>query len=142
MIARRETLALGLLLSASGAAAGSPASRTRLWELTYLKSMDPDPANLISFIERNWFVMDAQAVQQGLMTAYTLLKGEDPDWNLICAVGYPDDQGYAGIAQRFEAIRAAHRTVLVDGRGLKELGRIIGQRRLEPVAGWTDEKPQ
>lgn len=135
MIARRETLALGLLLSASGAAQASPASRTRLWELTYLKSMDPDPAHLISFIERNWFVMDAQAVQQGLMTAYTLLAGEDPDWNLICAVGYPDDRGYAGISKRFEAIRAAHRTVLVDGRGLKELGRITGQRRLQPVAG-------
>ncbi len=134
MIPRRDALALGLLLSASAASA-APAAGTRLWELTYLKSLDPDPGALVRFIERNWFAMDAEAVRQGLMTGYTLLQGEDPDWNLICAVGYPDPAGYAGIADRFEAIRKVHRTVLVDGKSLKELGRITGSRKLLPVAG-------
>lgn len=134
MIGRRGALGLGLLLSAAGAA-GAPAGRTRLWELTYLKSLDPDPADLIRFIEQNWFAMDAEAVRQGLMTGYTLLQGEDPDWNLICAVGYPDPAGYAGIAQAFERIRRAHSIIPVNGKGLKELGRITGNGKLVPVAG-------
>jgi hypothetical protein len=134
VIARRDTLALGLLLPA-GSASAAATGRTRLYELTYLQSLDPDPAALIRFIEQNWFAMDAEAVRQGLMTSYSLLRGEDPQWNLVCAVGYPDPAGYAGIDAQFEAIRKAHRTVLVDGKGLKELGRITGNRKLLPVAG-------
>jgi hypothetical protein len=133
MIERRHALALGLLIPAAGAAADSPASRTRLWELTYLASTDPDPSVLARFIALNWFAMDAEAVRQGLMTGYTLLQADDGQ--LICAVGYPDDQGYAGIAERFEAIRKAHSTMLVDGKGLKELGRITGTKKLVPLAG-------
>lgn len=128
MIARRDTLALGLLLPA-GSASAAATGRTRLYELTYLQSLDPNPAALIRFIEQNWFAMDAEAVRQGLMTSYSLLRGEDPQWNLVCAVGYPDPAGYAGIDAQFEAIRKAHRTVLVDGKGLKELGRITGNRK-------------
>lgn len=118
-------------------AGAAPAARpTLVEEWTFLKSHDPDPARLIAFIEANWFAMDRITVAQGLFNSYALYRAEDDgDWNLAVVVGYPDAAGSAAILDRFNAIRAAHKTVLIDGKGLKELGRIIGSRKVTRVAG-------
>ena len=118
-------------------AGAAPAARpTLVEEWTFLKSHDPDSARLIAFIEANWFAMDRIAVAQGLFNSYALYRAEDDgDWNLAVVVGYPDAAGSAAILDRFNAIRAAHRTVLIDGKGLKELGRITGTRKVMRIAG-------
>jgi hypothetical protein len=123
----------GIALLAGAAPAARP---TVVEEWTFLTSHDPDPAKLIAFIEANWFAMDRIAVAQGLFNSYALYRAEgDGDWNLAVIVGYPDAAGSAAILDRFNAIRAAHMTVLIDGKGLAELGRITGNRRVRRVAG-------
>lgn len=135
-IARRDLLAVaaGATLPAAGAAADSRPTLVEEW--TFLKSLDPDPARLIAFIEANWFAMDRIAVAQGLFNSYALYRAEDEgDWNLAVVVGYPDSQGSAAILDRFNAIRAGHQTVLIDGKGLAQLGRITGSRKVSRMAG-------
>jgi hypothetical protein len=123
----------GIALLAGAAPAARP---TVVEEWTFLTSHDPDPAKLIAFIEANWFAMDRIAVAQGLFNSYALYRAEgDGDWNLAVIVGYPDATGSAAILDHFNAIRAAHKTVLIDGKGLAELGRITGNRRVRRVAG-------
>jgi hypothetical protein len=121
-------------------AGAAPAARpTVVEEWTFLKSHDPDPAKLIAFIEANWFVMDRIAVAQGLFNSYALYRaesdlGDEGDWNLAVVVGYPDAAGSAAILDRFNAIRAAHKTVLIDGKGLAGLGRIAGNLKVRRIA--------
>jgi hypothetical protein len=104
-------------------------------ELTFLKATDGDTESLCRFITQNWFEMDKIAVEKGLMTEYRLLRstGTDPDWDVLVVVGYPNVDGYSGIALEFEAIRAAHTTVSVNGKTLRQLGAIVSSRRLLPA---------
>lgn len=139
-IARRATLA-GLvagaaLPTASAPASGQTARPTRSFELTFLKSHDADPGALVRFITANWFEMDRVAVEQGIMTEYRLLQsaGTGEPWNVLVIVGYPTPEGYAGIAPAFDAIRAAHTIVPIDGKRLKDLGSIVMSRKLLPSA--------
>lgn len=108
------------------------AVRRRAVELTFLKSRPGDRERLRQFIVLNWFAMDAIAKARGLMSAYTVLDSgaDDGEWNVLVVVTYPDERGYEGIAPQFEAIRREHRTVPVDGRGLRDLGAIVGSKRV------------
>jgi hypothetical protein len=119
-------------------AAETPSSRgashaTRAVELTFLKSLPGERDNLRQFIEKNWFAIDAFAQKQGLMAAYTVLdSGSDEGaWNLLVAVTYHTPQGYEGILDAFERIRSAHKTVLIEGKSLKDLGRIVDSKKLQ-----------
>ena len=105
---------------------------------TYLRALPGKRAALISYIERNWFVMDHIGIEQGLFTSYALLERADDteaDWDVIVAVGYPTAQGHdaPGVADAFKQIRAAHRETKVDGLGLKELGVIVRHHPLTLV---------
>lgn len=135
-------LALGLILltapclvSATAAAEDPPgtidATRRVAVELTFLKAHPGERARLVRFIEDNWFAMDRIAVAQGLMRDYRVLDtgSDDGPWNVLVEVTYTDERGYAGIADAFERIRAAHRTVTIDGKGLRELGAIVESRQ-------------
>jgi hypothetical protein len=95
-------------------------------ELTYLKAQPGQKAALAEFIRRNWFAMDALAQNQGLIAEFelhTAPTNANQDWDLKVRVRYPHPGGYAAIASEFEAIRNAHQRVLIDGKGLPELGR-------------------
>lgn len=94
---------------------------------TYLAATPGRRDALARFVVANWFEMDRIAVAQGLFRSYRLLQNPrtDEDWDLIVEVVYHDACGYACVAERFEAIRGAHATVLVDGLGMKDLGRVV-----------------
>lgn len=130
---RRHLLIAVASLSVSAAAAGAPEREPRrAVELTFLKSTPGNREHLKKFIVLNWFAMDRIAREQGLMHAYTVLDSgsDDGPWNVLVSVTYRDEQGYSGIAEAFERIRSAHRTVLVDGKTLKDLGTIVESRKL------------
>ena len=85
--------------------------------------------------------MDAVAVEQGLFKSYVLIENLAEDsraWDYIVAVEYFGDQGYADIREPFERIRAAHKTVLVDGKRLSELGTIVRSERVRYLRGPSD----
>ena len=133
-----------LLLAAGTARASTPPAATastqaaaamktkRAVEYTYLKSLPGERENLKRFISANWFAMDAIAVSQGLMVSYQLLDtgSDDGPWNVVVAVTYPNSLGYGGIVPQFEKIRRAHQTVLIDGKGMRDLGKVIETRPL------------
>lgn len=119
-------------------AAETPSSQgvnhaTRAVELTFLKSLPGERDNLRQFIEKNWFAMDAIAQKQGLMAAYTVLDSgsDEGTWNILVAVTYHTPQGYEGILDAFERIRSAHKTVLIEGKSIKDLGRIVDSKKLQ-----------
>ncbi|MCA3691929.1 hypothetical protein [Aquidulcibacter sp.] len=135
----KRTLGLGLMaavglasVSPSQAHAASPKAAS--FELTFLKASEGNVASLCQFIKENWFEMDRIAVERGLMTDYRLLSsdGTDADWDVLVMVGYPNPDGYAGITKEFDAIRAAHTIVPVNGKTLRQLGTIVASRRLVP----------
>jgi hypothetical protein len=139
-------LALLVSLLIAGAALGEPAStRTpaesaktsvatteRVVSWTYLKAKPGERARLKEFLVKNWLAMDAEAIRQGLMVDATVLdRGrDDGDWNLVVEVTYPDAAGYPAVAERFQAIRAKHTTVPIDGKVLKDLGEIVRSEEL------------
>ncbi len=130
VIAKSLTVLL-LAITPSMPLAAQPAER-RAVELTFLKSQPGQREQLKTFVTKNWFAMDQVAKDQGLLVAFTLLDSgtDDGEWNVVVSVTYKNEQGYDGIAEAFERIRRAHSTVLVEGKGLRELGRIVESKRL------------
>jgi hypothetical protein len=129
---RFVALALVLLCSATTSATDRPAASPAAaaapaitW--TYLKANPGDREHLAGFLEANWLAMDAQAVEAGLFRGYRMLVNEqaDGEWDVVVEVTYNDACGYACVADAFEAIRARHVEQRVDGRDLRELGRVL-----------------
>lgn len=132
MIRLCTCLVLSLLLVATDARGEETAAPLRAVELTFLKAEAGQREKLKSFIVQNWFEMDRIAKQQGLLRAYTVLDtgSDEGPWNLLVSVTYHDERGYTGVAEAFEKIRQAHQTVLVDGKALAQLGKIVESKRL------------
>ena len=132
---RSILLAAGLLPAAfAGPVAANPATPGIITQ-TLLKATEGCGEALGRFITLNWLAMDRVAVDAGLFTHAALYEVvDDPACDFVVEVGYIDPGGYDAIADRFAAIRSAHATVLVDGRGLSELGRITGNRSYKPLA--------
>jgi hypothetical protein len=96
--------------------------------LTYLKATPGDAERLARFIERNWFVMDAHARRIGALEGAVLVRGSarDTTWDLLEIARYRDAAQLARVDSVFRTIiRPAHRVEPVDGRGFRELGRIV-----------------
>ncbi len=110
----------------------SKSQAMRAVELTFLKSAPGQRENLARFLVANWFAMDEVAVEQGLMSDYTIMQAEQDDgaWDTLVAVTYNDARGYAGVAEQFERIRSAHQTELIEGKPLAELGKIVDSKKL------------
>jgi hypothetical protein len=107
-------------------------------EWTFIKSHAGKHQAAVKFIKRNWFAMDEIAKQRGLILDYQLLTTVDsketetnkPEWDIVVRVRYPNIGGYESIADDFEQIRRAHQTVLIDGKNLRDLARIVRSDRL------------
>ncbi len=141
---RRDIIAIGAVGAALSAtlpalAKSSSAAPTVLIEQTYLKANPGLRADLALFIEKNWFAMDEEGVRQGIFTSYWLMDDidENADWDLVMAVGYPQLGGYEQpeTNAKFNAIRAAHKEIPINGLGLKALGSIVKHHRLKLGGG-------
>jgi hypothetical protein len=148
----RSPWQLTLLLSAIACAVPAEVARTEtvatemfpvtlVEERTYLKAADGQRENLARFIIANWFEMDrlAMAEKPPLFTRYRLFANAsaEQDWDLVVVVGYPVANGFddADTQLRFNRIRSAHKTILIDGKGLRELGAIVRVERARPLEG-------
>lgn len=145
MLSRRQISVAGLTtLGWPSAAIGSEAPRTRppvLIVQTFLQARQDRRRELGRFIELNWLVMDRQAIDQGLFSHATLLEVVGADGSeaadrvdYIVEVGYLTPGGYGDVSGRFNEIRARHRTLPVDGFLMADLGRVVGDQQLRPVA--------
>lgn len=76
--------------------------------------------------------MDKLATEQGLFNQYHLLENSDAskDWDFVVVVQYRDEKGYEGVKLKFEKIRQAHQRVLINGKGMGELGKIVKSEEL------------
>jgi hypothetical protein len=132
-------LLLLLLVFASPSLASSnaeaAASTRRAVEVTFLKSNPGQREQLRTFIVANWFAMDTIAKEKGLILSFTVLDSgnDDGPWNLMVSTTYLDDKGYEGVAEAFESIRLAHKTVRVQGKTLEDLGAVVDSRKLFEV---------
>ena len=123
---------------AAKAQEAAEASETLHITHTYLRAKPGLRADLIAYIQANWFAMDRIGIEQGLFTSYALLERGDSseaNWDVIVAVGYPTADGHdaPGVADAFRAIRAAHQEIKINGRGLAELGEIVEHHPLALV---------
>lgn len=127
-------MSLPLLLAATLA---SP--QTVVVEQTYLKAAPGQTEQLRRFVEANWFALDALAVKEGIFTGYRLLGPTEPspDWDFLVAVGYPQASGFDDPAtqRKWAAIKLGRKDIPIDGKTLKDLGRIVRTERLRVVAG-------
>jgi hypothetical protein len=138
------TFLLSVVLAASvpGAVAEparQQAQQTLVIERTYLKANPQKKEALAQFIVANWFAMDRIGLDAGLFISYRLSENLDPaaDWDFEVAVGYPNAEGYqsATVQARFEDIRTRHKTILIEGQSLRDLGRIVRTDRVRPREG-------
>lgn len=145
MPSRRQTMTAGfsgLALLGTGPLAvpalAAGARPTAVVEQTLLKALPGKADALGKFLAANWLVMDQQALDQGLFTGFWLARSPAgfEEWDYAMSVGYPTSLGFddPAISAGFEAIRAAHVVALIDGEGLRQLGRIVSSQRLEMVA--------
>jgi hypothetical protein len=140
---RRHALAgagaVAFVATLAKAGESKAAATTVLIEQTYLKASEGLKDDLRTFIEQNWFVMDQKGVDQGIFTSFWLMEDidENATWDFVMAVGYPQLEGYenADTKPKFDAIRKAHVPVPVDGRLLKDLGKIVHHHRLKVGGG-------
>lgn len=113
-----------------------PSTATQVVERTYVKALPGQREALAEFIVANWFELDRIAKERGLFTYYRLSENLDPsaDWDFEVAVGYPNADGFhnADVQARFADIRSGHTIILIDGKGLKDLGRIVRGDRTRP----------
>jgi hypothetical protein len=102
-------------------------AKNSLWTFTYLKASDGHRADLKLFLKKNWLAMDKIATEQGLFKQYHLLENNDASlgWDFTVVVQYKDEKGYEGVKTEFEKIRQAHQRVLVNGKVMAELGKIV-----------------
>ncbi len=100
-------------------------------ELTFILAKPGERERVVEYIERNWFAMDAIAKTQGLMDDYRVMDtgSDEGPWNVLVEVTYRDARGYEGVREAFENIRAAHREVLIDGKRLRDLGKIVESKK-------------
>lgn len=125
------------------ATAQTATAQTAVVERTLLKAAPGKREALARFIVANWFAMDAVAQKEGLFTFYRLyenvadIAAGDAEWDLAVAVGYRTMLGYAEprVQARFGDIRAAHKTIAIDGQSLAALGRIVRTERYRPREG-------
>lgn len=98
-----------------------------IWTFTYLKANDGLRADLKAFLQQNWLAMDKQATELGLFKQYHLLENNDSTkvWDFVIVVQYRDAKGYEGVKVEFDKIRQAHQRVLIDGKAMAELGKIV-----------------
>lgn len=108
------------------------ASDARVVTMTYLKSTPGKLGQLERYVRANWFAMDEIAVQRGLFVSYLWLDTgtDEGPWNAIVMVTYRNERGFAGIADDWSEIKAAHREVLIDGARQADLGRVVESREL------------
>ncbi len=100
-------------------------------ELTFILAKPGERERVVEYIERNWFAMDAIAKTQGLMDDYRVMDtgSDEGPWNVLVEVTYRDARGYEGVREAFENIRAAHREILIDGKRLRDLGKIVESKK-------------
>lgn len=129
-------------MSAQVATDGSTPAASRasapVWSFTYLKAMPGRVADLERFLDANWFAMDRQAVAAGHLVDFQLLRGTpaDSSWDLLEITIYRDSLQHAQADSLYRTrYRPAHTPVLIEGRGLRELGRIVRSETLRRVAG-------
>jgi hypothetical protein len=127
-------------LSLAGAASAQVglAPGTKLFEHTFLKAKPRLRAALGQYIKANWLVMDQKGLEQGIFTSYWLLEEIDRNraWDYVMVVGYPTELGYGEprAVEVFQAISKAHVEVKIEGKGLRQLGDIVGNHRLKVVS--------
>jgi hypothetical protein len=85
--------------------------------------------------------MDRRGIDAGIFTHADLFDIVDASGDaaavsadFVVEVGYLTKAGYRDVEAKFNVIRQLHKTVLVDGLGLRELGRVTGDRQLRPRA--------
>jgi hypothetical protein len=141
---RRGAISLFGATTMLAAAAPAPAatrsiSATVLIEQTLLKSKPNLRADLIRFIERNWFELDEAAMQAGLFTGYWLVENDaaDATWDVAVCVAYPQAQGYNHPQTKaaFDKLRGNRKAELINGRKLAELGDIVGNQSFKLRTG-------
>jgi hypothetical protein len=117
------------------------AQATMVEERAYLKALPGQRETLARFIVANWFEMDRIAMTQPnpIFTRYRLYENghNEGDWDLVVVVGYPNATGFDDpeTQRRFNEIRRAHKTVLIEGKGLRDLGSIVRTERARPREG-------
>jgi hypothetical protein len=107
----------------------------KVYEYTFIKSLEAKPDKAIEYIVKNWFALDKIATEQGLLLEYNMFEAnaeEKAEWNIVVAVGYPTEQGSDAIMEQFNKIRQQHKKVLVDSKEFKELATIVGSRKMFP----------
>jgi hypothetical protein len=137
--------AVAAMLSLVGTAVhAQPAAATRpgaVWSLTYLKANPGSVESLAEAIRRNWFALDARAVQGGDLVGYQLLRGTPADttWDLLEITMYADSAQHARVDSVYRVrYRPTHTPVLVQSKRWQELGRIVRTA----TTRWVDGGPQ
>jgi hypothetical protein len=130
-------VAVGTPLSARPSQPSKPALVTQ----TFVKALPNRRDQLARFLELNWLAMDRRGIDAGIFTHADLFDIVDASGDaaavsadFVVEVGYLTKAGYRDVEAKFNVIRQLHKTVLVDGLGLRELGRVTGDRQLRPRA--------
>ncbi len=101
----------------------------KTWTYTFLKAKQNEKENFKTFLVKNWFAMDSIAVSQGLFNNYKLIENTSTEasteWDYIVAVEYFTAGTYSDIEKEWQEIRKNHKTVLVNEKGMKDLGSYI-----------------
>jgi hypothetical protein len=102
-------------------------SPVRAVGMTYLHALPGQRENLKQYILKNWFIVDAKAVEEGLMKSFALWESSEPkageSWDFIVVDTWCNEQGYEGVSSRFTALSIAHKSIPVDGKHFEQLGR-------------------
>ena len=103
--------------------------------ITYFRATTGDVESLRESIRKNVFSMDQRAVQAGAMKgAHLLTRGTTPgDWDVAIVDEYSDRCQLERVSEAFREISASHVPVLVNGKRLQELGRVVRSQRFSAL---------
>jgi len=117
-----------------GAAAGADAS---VWAISFVRARPGQRERLQRYLRANWLVLDAKALEQGRIAGYRMLRADEStteSWDYAVIIEYPNRQAMQDFVPAYLDMLRAHPKVRVDGLDFADLGDVVQQNVVEPVA--------
>ena len=118
----------------AGAAADAGAS---VWAISFVRARPGQRERLQRFLKANWLALDAKALEQGRIAGYRMLRADEStteSWDYAVIIEYPNRQAMRDFVPAYLEMLRAHPKVRIDGLDFADLGDVVQQKVVEPLA--------
>lgn len=110
----------------------------RIWAISFVRARPGQRERLERFLRANWLALDELALREGRISAYRLLRADaDPreaSWDYAVVIEYADREAMSDFVPFYLKLARERPHVRVDGLDFADLGSVVEQKIVEPLA--------